>query len=65
MTETESYLEFMRMKLIRHSDPGRATSIERDLATAALLALESGDIPRARTIAKLALDAQHVPFRRC
>jgi hypothetical protein len=38
--------------------------IRRGLATAALLALESDDIPRAKAIAKIALEAQQVPFRR-
>ena len=65
MTTNEAQLEFVRLKLIRQSDPEVASSIERGLATAALLALESDDVERAKAIGKLALDAQQIRFMRC
>lgn len=64
MTETEAVHEFEKLLLCRFDDPEQASSIERGLATAALLALEGDDIERAKVIGKLALDAQAVPFRR-
>lgn len=65
MTVHEAQLEFVRLKLIRQSDTEAASLIERGLATAALLALESDDVERAKAIGKLALDAQQIRFRRC
>lgn len=52
------------LKSVATGDYEAATSHERGLMTGALLALESNDITRAKAIAKLALDAQQIPFKR-
>lgn len=56
--------EFQRLLSCAQTNPEEATRIERGLASAALMAIESDDVPRAKALAKFALDAQHVRFRR-
>ena len=64
MTPEQAALELTRMLEVYETDPEEATSIERGLVTAALLAIGSGDIARAKALAEIALDAQQIPFRR-
>lgn len=64
MTITQANLEYRRLFTLVDSDPELATSIERDIMTAALLAIGSGDVERAKGLAKIALDIQQIPFRR-
>ena len=64
MTIKQAALELTRMLDVYETDPEEATSIERSLMTAALLAIGSGDTERAKALAEIALDAQQIPFRR-
>ena len=64
MTVIEACSDMCRLLLAYDDDPELATSLERGLMTGALLALESDDIPRAKAIAKIALNAQQVKFKR-
>jgi len=58
MTPSQAQIAYEQMLALIHTDLFQAECIARGLATAALLALDSGDIPRAQAIGKLALDAQ-------
>jgi hypothetical protein len=49
---------------VRYDDPELASSLERGLATSALMATVYGDMSRAVELAKIALAAQEIKFRR-
>lgn len=62
--QQQAEADLATIERVAHDDPELATSLERGLMTAALLAIDSNDITRAKVLAKLALDAQQIPFRR-
>lgn len=64
MTHLQAIIDYNRIVEICANDPTEASRLERGLATGALLALDSGDVERAKVIAKYALAAQELSFRR-